>query len=153
MNAVTALSFDLDDTLRDAGGARAALRRTAEQLAAISRVGLDDLLRANAAEWSSLWPDVESGWTLGTISGEEVTAEAWRRTLAACGVHDLDLVGRATEIHLAETLAAQRLFDDAVRLLDALEGRLPLGLVTNGASDTQRAVHARSASSSGSTPS
>ena len=137
---VGAVSFDLDGTLRDGSGADDALRRTAEQLAALSGGASDVILTANAVEWSSLWPEVRSAWTLGAMSGEAVTSEAWRRTLAACGVSDPGLVRRATELHLAETLAEQRLFDDAARLLDALDGRLPLALITNGASDTQRAV-------------
>jgi len=137
---VQAVSFDLDDTLRDASGAPGALRRTAEQLAAISDVATDVLLEANAREWVALWPEVEVAWTFGAMSGEDVTREAWRRTLAACGADDPGLANRATELHLAETLAAQRLFDDAEQLLDALRGRLPLALITNGASDTQRAV-------------
>ena len=140
MREVGAVSFDLDGTLRDGGGAAEVLRRTAEQLAALSGVASDSILNANAVEWSGLWPEVRSAWTLGAMSGEEVTSEAWSRTLAACGVDDPDVVRRATELHLAETLAEQRLFDDAARLLDALEGRLPLALITNGASDTQRAV-------------
>lgn len=140
MREVGAVSFDLDGTLRDGSGAADALRRTAEQLAALSGVASDIILKANAVEWSGLWPEVRSAWTLGAMSGEEVTSNAWRRTLAACGVDDPDLVRHATELHLAETLAAQRLFDDAARLLNALDGRLPLALITNGASDTQRAV-------------
>ena len=140
MRAARAVSFDLDDTLRDASGAAGPVRRTAEQLVATSGVASEVLLEANAREWAVLWPEVESGWTLGAISGEEVTAEAWRRTLAACGVDDPALGRRATQIHLAETLAAQRLFGDAVRVLDALDGHLPLALITNAASDTQRAV-------------
>lgn len=140
MRAAGAVSFDLDGTLRDGGGSADALRRTAEQLAALSGVASDIILKANAVEWPSLWPEVRSAWTLGGMSGADVTNEAWRRTLAACGVDDPDLVRRATELHLAATLAEQRLFDDAARLLDALDGRLPLALITNGASDTQRSV-------------
>lgn len=140
MRAVRAVSFDLDGTLRDGSGAADALRRTAEQLAALSGVASDVIFNANAVEWSDLWPEVRAAWTLGEMSGEEVTGEVWRRTLAACGVDDPDLVRRATELHLAESLAEQRLFADAARLLDALDARLPLALITNGASDTQRSV-------------
>jgi putative hydrolase of the HAD superfamily len=140
MQAVGAVSFDLDGTLRDGGGAADALRRTAEELAALSGVESEIILKANAVAWSGLWPEVRSAWTLGPMSGADVTRQAWRRTLAACGVDDPELVRHATELHLAETLAEQRLFDDAARLLDALDGRLPLALITNGASDTQRAV-------------
>ncbi|MDQ3688471.1 MAG: HAD family hydrolase [Chloroflexota bacterium] len=140
MREVGAVCFDLDDTLRDGGGAADALRRTAEKLAALSGVASDVILGANATEWAGLWPEVETAWTLGAMSGAEVTSEAWRRTLGACGVDDPGLVRRATEVHLAEILAEQRLFDDAARLLDALDGQLPLALITNGASDTQHAV-------------
>lgn len=140
MRAIGAVSFDLDGTLRDGGGAADALRRTAEALTALSGVASEVLLEANAVEWSALWPEVRSAWTLGAMSGAEVTSQVWSRALATCDMDDPDLVRRAVELHLAETLAEQRLFDDAARLLDELSGRLPLALITNGASDTQRAV-------------
>lgn len=41
MREVRAVSFDLDGTLRDGGGAADALRRTAEQLAALSGVAYE----------------------------------------------------------------------------------------------------------------
>lgn len=126
--------------MRDHGGSAGALRATAEKLATLSGVASDAFLEANAVEWAGLWPEVESAWTLGAMSGEAVTSEAWRRTLAACGIDDADLVRRATDLHLAETRVAQRLFGDAARLLDMLDGRFPLALITNGASDTQRSA-------------
>ncbi len=86
MTQPRALSFDLDDTLRDGRGAAEALRRTAEHLSVLSGVATNDLLAANASEWAGLWPEVEAAWELGEMSGETVTTEAWRRTLAVCDV-------------------------------------------------------------------
>ena len=140
MTQPRALSFDLDDTLRDGRGAAEALRRTAEHLSVLSGVATNDLLAANASEWAGLWPEVEAAWELGEMSGEAVTTEAWRRTLAVCGVANPGLVRRATETHLAELLGSQRLYDDASGLLSQLDGMLPMAVITNGASDTQRAV-------------
>ena len=140
MRPVEAVSFDLDDTLRDPAGAAAALRRTAGQLAVIVGIAVDDLLDANAMEWAALWPEVEDAWTLGAMSGEEVTHEAWRRTLSRRGSDEAQAVQRAAELHLAAIRSSQRLFADAARLLDRLDGRTRLALITNGASDTQRAA-------------
>jgi putative hydrolase of the HAD superfamily len=140
MRPVEAVSFDLDDTLRDPIGAAAALRRTAERLSGVIGIAADNLLDANAIEWAALWPEVEDAWTLGAMSGEEVTREAWRRTLGRCGFHDAQAERRATELHRAAIRNSQRLFADATRLLDRLDGRIRLALITNGASDTQRAT-------------
>jgi len=96
------------------------------------------LLQANGEVWRLYWPEVEDEWTLGGLDGTSVSREAWRRTLASCGCDDESLAGLAQETHGRHARGTYRLFDDAVELLTLLEGRLPLALITNGASDTQR---------------
>lgn len=140
MTGVRAICFDLDDTLRDPSGARDALRRTCESMATLTGLDAEVLLAANGRIWPRFWLEVEDAWTLGAMSGEAVTAEAWRRTLQACGHDDPASARRAAEIHLERTFQSQRLFDDARSLLDALDPGLATAVITNGASDTQRAV-------------
>jgi putative hydrolase of the HAD superfamily len=134
-----ALLLDLDDTLLDPAGARDAVARACD-LIAVDHPALDAarLLDANTAVWRDYWPQVEQHWPLGALTGAAVSLEAWRRTLHACGVGDGALALRAADTHWRLTRAAYRLHDDALALLDAVDGRLPLALVTNGASDTQR---------------
>ncbi|MDQ3552839.1 MAG: HAD family hydrolase [Chloroflexota bacterium] len=140
MSRIQAVCFDLDDTLRDPGGARGAIRRTCERLGPLIQVDPARLFAANGEVWQRLWPEVEDGWTHGFMTGEAVTTEAWRRTLQACGHHDPATARRAAKIHLKHAFTAHRLFDDARILLDAIEPDLGLAVVTNGASDTQRGV-------------
>ena len=137
---VEAVSFDLDGTLLDGSATRRAIARTCDLIAA--RQGLDAarLAETNREVWHAYWPDVEDSWTLGRMDGGAVTREAWRRTLRACGRDDEALAEFAAESHLRQAREAMRVFDDAAELLAFLKPRLPLALVTNGASDTQRAV-------------
>lgn len=127
MSRIQAVCFDLDDTLRDPGGARGAIRRTCERLGPLTQVDPAKLFAANGEVWQRLWPEVEDRWTYGSMTGEAVTTEAWRRTLQACGHHDPTTARRAAKIHLAHAFTAHRLFDDARILLDAIEHDAPAG--------------------------
>jgi putative hydrolase of the HAD superfamily len=140
MSDIRAVCFDLDDTLRDPSGAHDALIRTCQRVGAFTGIDPGVLIASNAEIWLGLWREVEEPWTLGGTSGEIVTAEAWRRTLEACRHTDATSAARAAHIHLAEIFRAQRLYVDARVLLDAIADGIRLALVTNGASDTQRAV-------------
>jgi putative hydrolase of the HAD superfamily len=135
-----AVCFDLDDTLRDSSGTREALLRTCERLGVLTGLDPADLLACNSRVWPPLWVEVEDAWTLGGMSGEAVTTEAWRQTLEACGYASSETALQAAAIHLEEVFGVQRLFDDAKSLLDAIDPELRLAVITNGASDTQRAV-------------
>lgn len=139
MRPARALCFDLDQTLLDSSGFAESVVRTCERIAA-SHPGLDAgrLLVANGSEWRSYWAEVEESWNLGAIDGAEVSAEAWRRTLRACGCNDEAVAKLALETHSALARESHRLFDDVGALLaSARRARLPLALVTNGALDTQ----------------
>jgi putative hydrolase of the HAD superfamily len=134
-----ALLFDLDDTLLDWSGMGAAVARTAEFVAA-ARPGLDAamLAAANAAVWTTFWPEVELDWMLGKRESPWVQREAWRRSLLACGVDDTELTDLAQETFAREDRASHRLYDDARPLLAALGNDYLLAVITNGARDTQR---------------
>ena len=139
MKRIRALFFDLDETLV-VSAHQVAVVRTCEQIAA-SRPDLDagELIRANTSAWQLYWSEVEDKWTLGVLDGASVSLEAWRRTLRGLGCDDESLARRAAQIHRQLALAAHSLFDDVPEILALAAGaRVPLGLVTNGASDTQR---------------
>ncbi len=137
---VEAVTFDLDDTLLDGAATREAIARTCDLIAATARLDAARLAETNRKVWQALWPEVEDSWTLGRMDGAAVTLEAWRRTLRTCGRDDESLAAFTTQIHLQHAREAMRLFDDVEELLAFLKPRLPLALITNGASDTQRAV-------------
>lgn len=139
MRQVRALLLDLDETLL-VRAHQAAVVGTCEQIAA-RRPALDAgrLTDANTRVWRLYWPEVEHEWAIGALSGASVRLEAWRRTLRACGHEDDPLARIAARTHQQLALAEHRLFDDVPAVLEsATRARVPLGLVTNGASDTQR---------------
>ena len=135
-----AVFFDLDETLLDGSSLRESIARTCAAIAE-SHPGLDAarLLDANGEVWRSYWPEVESHWTVGTLDGASVSLEAWRRTLRACGCGDDSVARLALQTHGQYERESQRLFDDVHDVIETLRGaNVPLALITNGASDTQR---------------
>ncbi len=140
MRPIRALCLDLDDTLLDSSRFRESVVRTCERLAA-SHSALDAarLLEANGRVWQGYWPEVEERWNLGELDGAAVGREAWRRTLRAYGRDDDSLARLAFETHSELARESHRLYDDVRGLFtSAKRARVPLVLVTNGASDTQR---------------
>ena len=139
MTKPRALFLDLDDTL--IGRLRPeVVTRTAEEIAAL-HPDLDAarLAETNAAVWDAYWPSVEDRRTLGELSGAAVTLEAWRRTLRTCGCADEAVARQAARTFRQQASASYRLFDEVRDLVaSARRARIPLALITNGASDTQR---------------
>ena len=135
-----ALFLDLDGTLLDDSLQQEAIVRTCEEVAEM-RPGLDAvrLAEANWRVWEAYWPQVENDFTLGKMEGVSVSLEAWRRTLHACGCSDESVVQRAAQTHGQLARAAYCLFDDVLEFLASVTGaHVPIALITNGASDTQR---------------
>lgn len=80
----------------------------------------------------------EGKWNLGVLSGSDITLEAWRRALVACGCEDESVAQFARKIHFEHMADALRLFEDVLEVLDSLKHRFSLAVITNGAYDTQR---------------
>ena len=140
MNPLKVLSLDLDDTLLDGSRRQESIVRTCETLAQTHR-GLDAtrLVAANDIAWRSYWPELEERWTLGKLDTASIRLEAWRITLRSCGCDDDSIARFASGIHSQFGREGHRLFSDASELLaSAREAAVPLVLVTNGATDTQR---------------
>ena len=132
--------FDLDGTLVDESGLPAAVRGACDAVASATGLRSDDLLAANTRVWEALWPEVQEEWMLGGLDVGALGADAWRRTLAACGVTDDAVVRLAVLTHRELESAAHRVFPEAIAVLDALRDRgLRIGMVTNGAAAVQRA--------------
>lgn len=134
-----AISFDLDDTLVNGASVRAAIAATCDRLAGLTGVGATSIREANNEAWQGYWPQVEADWTFGRLRGDVLSTEVWRRSLIAVGA-DASLAPTAREIHAELALGGLRLFDDAAQLLERLHGDIPMAVITNGASDTQRAT-------------
>ena len=140
VGAAQAIFFDLDGTLLDNSLHQEAIMLTCDVIAEIQpRLDSARLVEANEQVWKAFWPEVEEDWTLGVLDGGSVSQEAWRRTLKACGCSDDLVVQHAVQTHDKLSRKAYRLFDDVHQLLAALMGaHVPLALITNGASGTQR---------------
>jgi len=140
MGTLEALTLDLDDTLLDPSDLGAAIEETCVVVAAASgSFSVEKLRLANALVWERLWPEFQMDWTLGRMSGNELTHAVWRQTLSACGADDPELAEMAARTHLGAYQRSLRLYPDARILLDAAAAvALPIALITNGASDTQR---------------
>ena len=133
-----ALSFDLDETLVDGSKFRDTVVQTCNQLAVATGLDANQLLEANGKAWQSYWPQVEERWTLGSMSGADLSLEVWRRTLLALGRNNEGLARLALETHSQNRRKTLRLFDDVLETINALKPRFRLAVITNGASDTQR---------------
>ncbi|MDJ0866031.1 MAG: HAD family hydrolase [Myxococcota bacterium] len=136
-----ALLLDLDDTVLDGqSGLERSWRRVCEGL--VERVGGVDaeamraLLR-ESSDW--FWADDERH-RRGRLDMFEARRAIVTRALAALGHDDPELVYDATRYYCALRESDLAPFDGALEALARLRRRVPaLGLVTNGASDAQRA--------------
>ena len=137
---IDALLFDLDQTLLDNDHFQTSVVRTCATLAArYPHLNANELMAANTQAVADCLPEVERPWTLGQMSGAAVTREIWRRTLRTFDLHDAARIDEATELLLRYGREAYRPFDDVRPLFDLLDAsRLPIALITNGASDSQR---------------
>jgi FMN phosphatase YigB (HAD superfamily) len=140
MNRAAALCFDLNGTLLDLSRTREGLALTCAEIAAQHpAISASRLLHCNTDVWRAYWPEVERRWTLGQLGDEAVGLEAWRRALRACGCYEENLVHKARQAHRRRTRELTRVFEDVQYLFDWLSGGyLPLAVVTNGASGSQR---------------
>lgn len=139
MQPVQAISFDFDETLLD--GSRSfqqTVSNTCADLAKPTGLEASQIFDANSKVWESYWPKVEEKWTLGQLSGSEVSLEGWRRTFLECGRDDESFARLALQIHSEHRRRTLRLFDDVQETLSVLKSRVRLAVITNGASDTQR---------------
>lgn len=140
MKPVEALFFDFDGTLLDGSGQRDAIAATCSEIASVHpELDPDRLLEANGEVWSRYWPIVAEQWTLGSLDGATLSTEAWEQTLSACGCGDPAVARAAREAHARHLAKSLRAYPDALDVLPVLGARYSLALVTNGASDTQRA--------------
>ena len=134
-----ALLFDLDGTLLDSGGLEEAVAHAcSDVVAAVPGLDANRLSAANAVVFGSYWQEIEQDWTLGVLDGATVSREVWQRTLYICDIHDETFARLAHESFARHVREGHRLYQDASELLQAVDGRLPLALVTNGATDSQR---------------
>jgi len=140
MTGPGALLLDLDDTLLDWSGLSHAVDVASQVIAQeLPDVSAEQLKLANTKVWDRAWEELGWEWTIGRMSGAELTREVWRRTLASCGRNDPGLIELAAVTLSRAYRASFRLHMDARALLTAaMRVELPMAIITNGASDSQR---------------
>lgn len=135
-----AVLFDLDGTLADSDAALAAGTAGAAKAA-------HSLIGVSIDAWSALNADVAGDviaqhlddWITGAVDAQAISREIYGRMLAQLGANP-ELVSPLVQAQAEAGFAGQRAFPDVAPLLDALSERgLPSGVVTNGASEVQRA--------------
>lgn len=140
LGSVKGVVFDLDDTLCGYWEAvRAGLRATFERHP-LPGLDLPQSMRLWAEVFSAFCGSIkQTEWYEPYLSsGETTRTESMRRLLDAAGVPDEPLARTMSDTYAQARDAALALFPDAQSVLEALDGRYPLALLTNGPADVQR---------------
>lgn len=136
---IDAVFFDLDGTLVH-DGAGDAVRQTATELARRHGLDADAILTANAEAWRDCWAVQGDKWMRGELPGDALPREIWRLTLAGIGREDAALIDEAALLHVRAEHGTFTLFAETLAVLEALRADgIPLGVITNGPADFQRA--------------
>lgn len=134
-----AIFFDLDETLLDdTSSYHRSVSLVCEELArSVPALSLDGLFASYRLQSEAYWLEVAESVMNGTRDGQSVRLEGWRRALRACNCEDESFVAVALASYTKHRLETYSLFEDARGLLEWLPARLPVGVITNGSSDTQ----------------
>lgn len=100
---------------------------------------VEEMLEAWVVAFESFCNDLKGqGWYDRYLaSGEPTRTENMRRLLSHLGVEDIALAQRMSAYYDAERLRRLELFPEALGVLQALQPRYPMGMITNGPSDIQ----------------
>jgi putative hydrolase of the HAD superfamily len=139
LRGVSAVFFDLDDTLCAYWVAAKAGLRSAFEHAAIPGKSPDEMAEHWAEAFRAFYPALKpEGWYEAYLkSGEPTRTELMRRTLLLAGIDDPELARRIGDRYAEERLRALALFPDAGPIVEWLGERYRLGLITNGPADVQ----------------
>ena len=136
---VDAVFFDLDGTLVH-DGAGDAVQHTARELARRHGLDADAILVANTDAWRECWAVQGEKWMRGELPGDALPREIWRSTLSRYGHDDAALVDEAVVLHVRAEHSTFTLFTETLVVLEALRADgIPLGVITNGPAEFQRA--------------
>lgn len=137
---IRALLLDLDKTLLDKRGFPQSIAATCRELASTRpQLDSDRLFEANSKAFEAFHRAKGGNWALGRISGEQLGLKVWHTALEACGCDDLALARTAVDTQIALAQEMYRPFPDVPNFVEAVRhAGVPVALVTNGASDTQR---------------
>lgn len=136
---IKAVYFDLDDTLCAYWDAsRKALRQAIDE--ANLPVATDDVVEAWRGVFPSFSKEIKTDrWYQHYLESGEVTrTEHIKRTLRLIGLDEGELADRISSRYAELRNSFLSLFPDAMPVLEVLQARFRLGLITNGPADVQR---------------
>lgn len=139
---IDAVFFDLDGTLLDdEAGMLLALADTVEELRAGLPEGVGESVLsaypvASERFWSSPAMDPRAPGDPASIAA--IRATVWAQTLATLGINDRTLAERISVVYAAARRRHHFAYEESAGVLRALQGKKPLGLITNGPGDGQR---------------
>lgn len=140
LSHVKAIYFDLDDTLcayweASKFGLHQAFKREGPE-----GYTPNEMIKHWASAFRGFGPTLkQTGWyPIYLKTGEPTRVEQMRLALMEIGIADDARAIRLSQIYAQERDRALRLFSETLEVLGVLQGRFPLGLVTNGPADVQR---------------
>jgi putative hydrolase of the HAD superfamily len=140
LSKVSAIYFDLDDTLCGYWNATKAGLRSAFEQNPIEGKSVDEMIQG----WADVFRVFSSSLKDNTPLFEEYLTSGYptrlhqmKETLLHFGVDDSDHAERLCHSYMVERDRNLKLFDDAIDVLEKLAARYPLGLITNGPADIQ----------------
>ncbi|MGV9012469.1 MAG: YjjG family noncanonical pyrimidine nucleotidase [Flavobacteriales bacterium] len=127
--------FDLDHTLWDfEANSRAVLTELHSEFGLSERsVPCGAFIPAYEAVNSGLWAAHESG----SMDRETLRALRFRQALAGLGIHDNAMAMRMEHLYMERCPVRPGLMEGALDLLNALQGKYMLHIITNGFTETQ----------------
>lgn len=134
---ITTIVFDADGTLWDFEGVMhhamgIVLSRLEWRIPSIlGHLSVDGMLALR--EEVAVELKKERGWT-----HEYIRFESFRRTMATVGIVDDTLAREMTDLYLKHRFEDIKLFDDVVPVLNVLQDRYTIGLLTNGNTEPDR---------------
>jgi HAD superfamily hydrolase (TIGR01549 family) len=140
LSEIRAIYFDLDDTLCGYWAASSRALEASFEAHRPETHSTRDLLEHWATAFREFIPEIKTDrWYPGYLaSGEPTRTEQMRRALAHAGIGDLNLASQISETYMRLRNENLTLFPDAIKVLDMVHARYPLGLITNGPADIQR---------------
>jgi putative hydrolase of the HAD superfamily len=137
---VKAVYFDLDDTLLGYWDASKAGLRRAFEVCPIDGRSTDEMVAA----WGEVFRTFSSSLKDNTplyqeylTSGKPTRDHQMSETLKHIGLENLILAEQLSEAYMIERDRHLKLFDDAIEVLEKVQTKYPIGLITNGPADIQ----------------
>lgn len=137
---VKAIYFDLDDTLCGYWNASKAGLKAAFERHPVEGKSTIEMVEAWGQTFHEFSPELKEQTKLFheyLTSGTVTRTHQMQLTLLSVGVDDMDLAKNLSFAYMVERDRNLRLFPDSKELIRHVQGKYPLGLITNGPADIQ----------------